>query len=177
MGLGLSQRRVTISTVGLPEKIRRLATLNKQYHLAVSLHAPTEVLRNKLVPINEKIGLTAVLEAADFYFKTTGRQVTYEYVLLHNVNDRPQDARALARQLQRRKAHVNLIPYNPVVGLPFERPQPEAIHQFIAVLRNHGVSATVRKTKGQAIEAACGQLRRRIAELSVSQPEHVTVSH
>jgi len=165
-GLGLSQRRVTISTVGLPEKIWKLATLDRQYHLAVSLHAPTEVLRNKLVPVNEKIGLNAVLEAADCYFRTTGRQITYEYVLLHGVNDRLPDAQALAQRLQRHKAHVNLIPYNPVVGLPFERPTREAVHQFVTVLQNQGVSVTVRKTKGQAIDAACGQLRRRVDDSS-----------
>jgi 23S rRNA (adenine2503-C2)-methyltransferase len=162
LGLGLSQRRVTISTVGLPEKICKLASLNRQYHLAVSLHAPTEELRNELVPVNEKIGLSAVLEAADFYFQTTGRQVTYEYVLLQGVNDRLQDAQALARRLQGRKAHVNLIPYNPVAGLPFERPRAEAIRRFVLVLRARGVSVTVRKTKGRAIDAACGQLRRRL---------------
>jgi 23S rRNA (adenine2503-C2)-methyltransferase len=161
-GLGLSQRRVTISTVGLPEKIRKLATLDRQYHLAVSLHAPTDELRDRLVPVNSKIGLKAVLEAADFYFQTTGRQVTYEYVLLHGVNDRPADARALAQQLQGRKAHVNLIPYNPVAGLPFQRPGRDAVHQFASLLRDRGVSTTVRKTKGQDIEAACGQLRRRL---------------
>ena len=87
-GLGISQRRVTISTVGLPEKIRKLAALNRQYHLAVSLHAPTESLRNTLVPVNEAIGLGAVIAAADAYFQQTGRQVTYEYVLLGGVNDR-----------------------------------------------------------------------------------------
>jgi 23S rRNA (adenine2503-C2)-methyltransferase len=163
-GLGLSQRRVTISTVGLPEKIRKLAALNRQYHLAVSLHAPTEELRNELVPVNEKVGLNAVLEAADFYFQTTGRQVTYEYVLLHGVNDRHQDARALAGRLQGRKAHVNLIPYNPVAGLPFKRPEPEVIRRFVTTLRDRGISTTVRKTKGQAIDAACGQLRRRLEQ-------------
>jgi 23S rRNA (adenine2503-C2)-methyltransferase len=162
LGLGLSQRRVTISTVGLPEKIRKLAALNRQYHLAVSLHAPTEEQRNELVPINERIGLNALLEAADCYFQTTGRQVTYEYVLIHGVNDRLPDAQALARLLRRRKAHVNLIPYNPVDGLPFKRPVPGAVRQFVAVLQNQGVSVTVRKTKGQVINAACGQLRRRV---------------
>jgi 23S rRNA (adenine2503-C2)-methyltransferase len=176
LGLGLSQRRVTISTVGLPEKIRKLAKLNRQYHLAVSLHAPTEKLRNKLVPVNEKVGLGAVLEAADFYFQTTGRQVTYEYVLLHDVNDRPQDAKTLAKQLQGKKAHVNLIPYNPVPGLPFNRPAPEAISRFLAALRERGVSATVRKTKGQAIDAACGQLRRRHEEPGTSSPAVERVS-
>ena len=98
-GLGISQRRVTISTVGLPEKIRKLAAMDRQYHLAVSLHAPTEDLRNELVPVNEAIGLTAVMEAADAYFERTGRQVTYEYVLLGGINDRPAEARALARLL------------------------------------------------------------------------------
>jgi 23S rRNA (adenine2503-C2)-methyltransferase len=169
MGLGLSQRKVTISTVGLPGKIRKLAALDRQYHLAVSLHAPTEELRNELVPVNEKIGLNAVLEAADFYFQTTGRQVTYEYVLLHGINDRLQDAQTLARRLQGRKAHVNLIPYNPVAGLPFERPAPESIHRFVTTLRDQGISATVRKTKGRAIDAACGQLRRRLGAESESR--------
>jgi 23S rRNA (adenine2503-C2)-methyltransferase len=161
-GLGLSPRRVTISTVGLPEKIHKLASLDRSYHLAVSLHAPTEALRNELVPVNASIGLGAVVEAADAYFEQTGRQVTYEYVLLHGVNDRPEDATALGRLLRSRKSHVNLIPYNPVEGLPFERPHPEAIEGFVSALRSWGVSATVRRTKGQAIDAACGQLRRRV---------------
>jgi 23S rRNA (adenine2503-C2)-methyltransferase len=160
-GLGLSPRRVTISTVGLPEKIRKLAALDRPFHLAVSLHAPTEELRNELVPVNEKIGLGAVIEAADAYFQQTGRQVTFEYVLLHGVNDRPEDAEALGRLLAKRKAHANLIPYNPVPGLPFRRPSPESIRQFVDTLRRRGVSVTVRKTKGRPIDAACGQLRRR----------------
>jgi len=160
-GLGMSQRRVTISTVGLPEKIRKLAAQDRQYHLAVSLHAPTEELRNELVPVNEKIGLTAVVEAADDYFRITGRQVTYEYVMLGGINDQPEHSRAMVRLLRGRKSHVNLIPYNPVAGLPFKRPEPESIRRFVADLRDHGVSATVRRTKGQAIDAACGQLRRR----------------
>ena len=161
-GLGISQRRVTISTVGLPEKIRKLAALNRQYHLAVSLHAPTESLRNTLVPVNETIGLGAVIAAADAYFQQTGRQVTYEYVLLGGVNDRHAHAEALCRLLAARGAHVNLIPYNPVAGLPFERPEAEAINRFVAILRNSNVSVTVRKTKGRSIDAACGQLRRRL---------------
>ncbi len=160
-GLGLSPRRVTISTVGLPEKIRRLAALDRPYHLAVSLHAPTEALRDELVPVNAKVGLHAVLEASDEYFARTGRQITFEYVLLHGVNDRPEHARALTDLLNRRKAHVNLIPYNPVEGLPYQRPSPRAIDAFVATLRRGRVSVTVRKTKGRPIDAACGQLRRR----------------
>jgi 23S rRNA (adenine2503-C2)-methyltransferase len=142
--------------------MRELAALDRQYHLAVSLHAPTEALRNELVPVNEKVGLSEVMHAADVYFQTTGRQVTYEYVLLGGVNDRPQDSRALAGLLQGRKAHVNLIPYNPVEGLPFERPKPAAVGRFVDTLKARGVSVTVRKTKGRAIDAACGQLRRRL---------------
>ncbi len=162
-GLGISQRRVTISTVGLPEKILKLAAMDRQYHLAVSLHAPTEALRNQLVPVNEAVGLSAVLAAADAYFDQTGRQVTYEYVLLGEVNDRPADAQALARLLAARRSHVNLIPYNPVEGLAFERPDPEAVERFVTILRGQGISVTVRKTKGRAIDAACGQLRQRLA--------------
>jgi 23S rRNA (adenine2503-C2)-methyltransferase len=161
-GLGLSQRRVTISTVGLPEKMHRLARMDRQYHLAVSLHAPTPELRDELVPINAKVGLGPVMEAADAYFRETGRQVTFEYVLLHGVNDRPRDAEALGRLLAGRKAHVNLIPYNAVPGLPFERPSEAAIDRFVATVRRYGVSVTVRKTKGRPIDAACGQLRRRV---------------
>jgi 23S rRNA (adenine2503-C2)-methyltransferase len=161
-GLGLGQRRVTISTVGLPEKIHKLAALDRQYHLAVSLHAATEELRNELVPINDKVGLAAVLEAADAYFQKSGRQVTFEYVLLGGINDRHQDAVALAELLGNRKAHANLIPYNPVAGLPYRRPEPSAVRQFVATLQSQGVSVSVRKTKGRAIDAACGQLRRRL---------------
>lgn len=161
-GLGLGQRRVTISTVGLPEKMRKLASLDRQYHLAVSLHAPTPELRDQLVPINAKVGLLPVLEAADEYFRRSGRQVTYEYVLLGGLNDRESEARELGKLLAGRKAHVNLIPYNPVEGLPFERPEPAAIRKFVEIVRGRGVSVTVRKTKGREIDAACGQLRRRV---------------
>jgi 23S rRNA (adenine2503-C2)-methyltransferase len=161
-GLGLGQRRVTISTVGLPEKMERLASLDRQYHLAVSLHAPTEALRDTLVPINAKVGLRAVVAAADAYFQRSGRQVTFEYVLLRGVNDRSEDARALADLLALRKAHVNVIPYNPVEGLPFERPSPAAIQRFVEGVRARGVSISVRKTKGKGIDAACGQLRDRL---------------
>jgi 23S rRNA (adenine2503-C2)-methyltransferase len=167
-GLGLSPRRVTISTVGLPEKMRRLAEMDRPYHLAVSLHAPTEALRNELVPINDKVGLGAVLEAADAYFERTGRQVTYEYVLLGEVNDRPEHARALGRLLAGRKAHVNAIPYNPVSGLPYRRPDAASVQRFLDLVREAGVSITLRKTKGREIDAACGQLRRRLEQATGS---------
>ena len=167
-GLGLSQRRVTISTVGLPDRMLELAELQRGYHLAVSLHAPEAALRDELVPINAKVGLSAVMAAADAYFQKTGRQVTFEYVLLRGVNDRPEHAAALGRLLTRRGAHVNLIPYNPVAGLPFERPLQSDVQRFVQTLRAFQCSVTVRKTKGQPIDAACGQLRRRVDDTTES---------
>ncbi len=119
-GLGIGQRHITISTVGLPAKIRRLAELGKQYHLAVSLHAPNDALRTRIVPTNDKTGIPAILEAADDFYAKTGRQVTYEYVLLGGLNDGPTHAKELARLLAGRKAHVNLIPWNDVEGLPYQ---------------------------------------------------------
>jgi 23S rRNA (adenine2503-C2)-methyltransferase len=159
-GLGLSARHVHISTVGVPAKIRRLADLGKQYHLAVSLHAPNDELRTRIVPTNEKVGLSAILEAADYFYAKTGRQVTYEYVLLHEVNDAPAQAVELAQLLRGRQAHVNLIPFNDVAGLPYGRPTQQALDDFLAILRRAGISVKVRKRKGADIDAACGQLRR-----------------
>jgi 23S rRNA (adenine2503-C2)-methyltransferase len=159
-GLGLSARHVTISTVGLPARIRQLADLRKQYGLAVSLHAPNDELRNRIVPTNEKVGLNAILEAADYFHATTGRQVTYEYVLLRDLNDQPQHAAQLARLLRGRGAHINLIPFNDVAGLPYRRLTQQALDDFLAILRSAGLSVKVRKRKGADIDAACGQLRR-----------------
>jgi len=160
-GLKMGQRRVTISTVGLPGKMRELAGLGRSYNLAVSLHAPTEALRDRLVPINAKVGLNAVVDAADTYFRRSGRRVTFEYVMLAGINDGPEQAKALADLLEAKKSHVNLIPYNPVAGLPFERPSQATVRRFEAIIRLRGVSVSVRKTKGREIDAACGQLRRR----------------
>ena len=163
-GLNLGQRRVTISTVGLPEKMHKLAEMDRQYHLAVSLHAAIPEVRDRLVPINARVGLNSVMEAADTYFHRSGRQVTFEYVLLSELNDRTEDATALGRLLTGRKSHVNLIPYNPVQGLPYKRPTDSAIRRFVEIVGHFGVSVSVRKTKGRDIDAACGQLRRRAEE-------------
>jgi 23S rRNA (adenine2503-C2)-methyltransferase len=161
-GLGIGARHVTISTVGLPLKIRRLADLGKQYHLAVSLHAPDDELRTRIVPTNDKTGLAAILEAADYFFERTGRQVTYEYVLLRALNDSEEHGVQLARLLRGRHAHVNLIPFNDVEGLPYRRPTDEALAAFANRLRREGISVKVRKRKGSEIDAACGQLRRSV---------------
>ncbi len=158
-GLDISARRIAISTVGLPDGIRELAATGKPYQLAISLHAPNNALRNKLVPVNRTIGVEAILQAADDYFETTGRRVTFEYVLLGGVNDSVSHARELATLLRGRGAHVNVIPMNQVKQLPFETPSSGRTRQFIEILEADGVKATIRKRKGEDIDAACGQLR------------------
>ncbi len=159
-GLGIGQRHVTISTVGLPAKIRALADRDMQYHLAISLHAPNDALRTEIVPTNSKTGIPEILAAADYFFEKTGRQVTYEYVVLGRQNDQPPHARQLVGLLKGRKAHVNLIPWNEVNGLPFRRPDDDDLRGFIDTVRKAGISVKVRKRKGSDIDAACGQLRR-----------------
>ncbi len=173
-GLGIGARHITISTVGLPIKIRRLADLGKQYHLAVSLHAPNDSVRTRIVPTNEKTGLPAIVAAADYFFERTGRQVTFEYVLLRGINDNAEQARELARLLNSRHAHVNLIPFNDVAGLPYRRPTDEALVAFIAELRRQGVTVKVRKRKGSEIDAACGQLRRQESGVRNQESVHGT---
>jgi 23S rRNA (adenine2503-C2)-methyltransferase len=159
-GLGISHRRITISTVGLPKQIHRLCELNTRYHLAVSLHAPNDELRNKIVPTNKNVGLAPILEAADRYFDISGRRLTFEYVLLSGVNDQPQHAEQLASLLGGRTALLNVIPYNPVAGLPYKTPSPAAIHKFRDILVARGINVKFRQRKGDEINAACGQLRR-----------------
>ena len=159
-GLGISHRRITISTVGLPPAIRRLAELDARYQLAVSLHAPNDELRNQLVPVNKNIGIQSIVEAADHYFEISGRRLTFEYVLLGELNDRPEHARELAELLRGRTALLNVIPYNPVAGLPYKTPSRKAQERFLAILAEAGINVQVRERKGDEIDAACGQLRR-----------------
>ena len=160
IGLGISPRRITISTVGLPQSIDKLAEDKSPYHLAISLHAPNDTLRNQLVPVNKKIGIESILEAADRYFDATGRRLTFEYVLLKDLNDSQQCAEQLVKLLRGRTAMLNVIPYNPVPGLPYETPTAEVIHQFRRILMEAGINVMFRQRKGDDIQAACGQLRR-----------------
>jgi 23S rRNA (adenine2503-C2)-methyltransferase len=159
-GLGISPRRITISTVGLPEAIHRLAETDPRYNLAVSLHAPDDALRRELVKVSRNIPLAEILKAADHYFQASGRRLTFEYVLLAGVNDQLDHARRLDALLGRRTALVNLIPYNPVAGLPFHTPSAAAVRRFVETLRSAGLNVQVRERKGERIDAACGQLRR-----------------
>ncbi|MFK7819889.1 MAG: 23S rRNA (adenine(2503)-C(2))-methyltransferase RlmN [Planctomycetaceae bacterium] len=158
-GLGIGARRITISTVGLPAKIRELAKHGRQYKLAVSLHAPNDRLRTELVPPNKNIGIDQILAATDEYLENKGRRVTYEYVMLEGRNDHREHARELADLLRGQTAHVNLIPMNPVEGLSFKEPSSVSAHSFAKILEDAGVPATIRKRKGEDIDAACGQLR------------------
>lgn len=159
-GLGISPRRITISTVGLPPAIERLAEADAPYHLAISLHAPNDPLRDRLVPVNHKIGIAAIMDAAEKYFQKTGRRLTFEYVLLSDVNDSLQCAEQLVKLLGGKTALLNVIPYNPVPGLPYETPSADAIHRFRRVLLEGGINVMFRQRKGDPIQAACGQLRR-----------------
>ncbi|MFZ5829379.1 MAG: 23S rRNA (adenine(2503)-C(2))-methyltransferase RlmN [Planctomycetota bacterium] len=160
--LEISARRITVSTVGLPKGIRRLADTDCQYHLAVSLHAPADDLRNRLVPANRGVGIAEVLAAADYYFERTGRRVTYEYVLLAGENDQPEHARGLVRLLAGRPSLVNLIPYNPVRGVALATPSAATVEEFARILERGGLTVEVRRRKGDEIDAACGQLRRQM---------------
>lgn len=158
-GLGIGARKITLSTVGLPEQIRRLAEEGLQLNLALSLHAPDDGLRQELVPWG-KASIAELLDACDYYFQRTGREITLEYVLLADVNDSLSHARDLAQVARRLRCNVNLLRYNLVPGLPFERPSAAATHEFQHRLRHLGVNAHVRKSRGRDVDAACGQLRR-----------------
>jgi 23S rRNA (adenine2503-C2)-methyltransferase len=159
--LGIGRRRVTVSTVGLPKQIRRLAGEDLQATLALSLHAPTAELRRRLIPWAEAIDLDAVLAACRYYFERTGREVTLEYCLLAGVNDAATHAARLAEIARDLQAHVNLMMYNPVLELPFERPSKEAAVRFLEQVREAGANAHLRHSRGLEADAACGQLRRR----------------
>jgi 23S rRNA (adenine2503-C2)-methyltransferase len=157
-GLNLGARRVTVSTSGLVPQIEELAKLDLQIGLAISLHATTDELRDELVPVNKRWPIRRLLDAAKDYSRTVGRRVTLEYTLLAGVNDSLDDADRLAAFARELPSKVNLIPYNPVPGLDWKRPSPEAVEAFAERLYPHAPAVTVRQTQGGDIWAACGQL-------------------
>jgi 23S rRNA (adenine2503-C2)-methyltransferase len=156
--LGLSRRRVTLSTVGVVEGIKELAESGLDVSLALSLHAPTQELRKKIIPYAREVELQPVMAAVDHYAEVTGRDVTFEYTLMAGINDQVEHAEALADLLGDRQCTVNCIPYNPVPNRNLQRPSREAVSAFLRALRHRGVVATCRITKGDDIAAACGQL-------------------
>jgi 23S rRNA (adenine2503-C2)-methyltransferase len=157
-GLGISQRSVTVSTVGLVPAIGRLAAEGLSVTLAVSLHAPDDEARDELVPVNRRWKVAEVLDAAWGYAATTGRRVSIEYALIREVNDQAWRADLLGRLLAGRLAHVNLIPLNPTPGSKWTASRPGVQEEFVARLEAHGVPVTVRDTRGREIDGACGQL-------------------
>lgn len=160
-GIGFGARRITLSTIGIPARIDRLEELGRQINLAISLHAPNEELRGRLIPGLDRVPLLDVLAAAERYFQRTGREITFEYVLLGGVNDSEAHARQLVELLDGVRCSVNLIPLNPVDELPFARPQDAAVDKLARILERGGIKTTVRRSRGRDIDAACGQLRRR----------------
>ena len=157
-GFGLGQRHITISTIGIKSGIERLADENLQIGLAISLHAPTNDLRKKLVPTAVPNSVEEIIESGHNYFKRTGRRVTFEYALMDGINDSPDIANNLAKLLKGNGSHVNLIPINPTAG-DFKRPSNNRVHDFERILSKAGINCTIRIEKGTEISAACGQLR------------------
>ena len=160
-GFGMGQRRITLSTVGIVPGIQRLAKEELQINLAVSLHAATDALRQQLMPINRKYPLDALFKAIHAYLQATRRRVTFEWVLIHELNDTPEQAEALAARLGSLLAHVNLIPLNATEGFSGRPSSPERIADFTAVLERRRIPFTLRVRRGGDISAGCGQLRRR----------------
>lgn len=157
--IGISQRSITLSTVGIPGHIHRLAHHHLQVTLAVSLHAPNQSLRQYLIPSGRAYPLEDLLAECREYVEVTGRRVTFEYTVLADVNDRPEHARELAAHLRGFQSHVNLIPYNPIAEADYRRPAAAQIRRFAHILQEAGVAASIRQTRGLEGDAACGQLR------------------
>jgi len=163
-GLHISQRNITVSTCGIVPNMKRLAEEKLQITLALSLHGSTQDKRKVLMPIANKYELSEVLEACDYYFEQTGRRITFEYSLVHGVNDKDEDARELISILKPRNCHLNLIPVNPIKERDFEKPSKKAAENFKNSLERSGINVTIRREMGSDIDGACGQLRRRYVE-------------
>ena len=160
-GLHISQRNLTVSTCGIVPKIRELAMEHLQITLALSLHGSTQEKRKQLMPVANKYDLQEVLKACDFYFQETGRRVTFEYSLVHGVNDTQEDAEELIGILKSRNCHLNLIPVNPIKERDFQQPSRKNALNFKNKLEKSGINVTIRREMGADIDGACGQLRRR----------------
>jgi len=158
-GLGIGARHITISTVGIIDGMHRLAQEGIQVNLAISLHAPNDITRSKIIPSNKKIGINNIVAAAREYFKATRRDISFEYILIDGVNASKQDAESLIRLLKGVQCNVNLLPVNPVEEFHLKPPSQETIEMFCKTLEKHGIVVTLRKRKGDNISAACGQLR------------------
>jgi 23S rRNA (adenine2503-C2)-methyltransferase len=157
--VGIGQRHMTISTVGVPRQITAFAQAQLQATLAVSLHAPNQALRQRLIPSAKRYPLPQLMADCQDYVKTTGRRISFEYTLLAGVNDAPNHAEELAQLLRGFQCHVNLIPYNPIPEAQYQRPTPQSVHNFAQTLEKLHIATSIRQTRGLSASAACGQLR------------------
>jgi 23S rRNA (adenine2503-C2)-methyltransferase len=157
--VGIGARSLTVSTVGIPGKIQQLAQHRLQIVLAVSLHASNQALREQLIPSAKKYTLDHLLDECRDYIQVTGRRVTFEYVLLAGVNDLPENAQELTQRLKGFQTHVNLIPYNPISEVDYQRPRNHRIREFSTILEQANIAVSVRYSRGLEADAACGQLR------------------
>ena len=157
-GLGLSPRRITLSTVGLPKMIKKLADDGVKFHLAVSLHSARDEVRSQIMPINDVAPIAELREALEYWYRATKRRITFEYVVWKGVNDAPEDVHALVQLCKRIPVKVNLIEYNAIGDERFQQADPEALEAYVTALARIGVTAKVRRSRGKDIDAACGQL-------------------
>ena len=163
-GANIGMRHISLSTCGLIERFGDLAAEDLPLTLSVSLHAPDDETRSKIMPANRGRGVEALIAACEKYYQTTGRRISFEYAMIDGVNDTPEHARLLAKHARRVCAHVNLIPLNHVEERPFQPSTPEHLKQFIRILEDAGANVTVRRTLGGDVDASCGQLRKKVAE-------------
>ena len=160
-GLNIGMRHISLSTCGLTEKIDKLGTYNLQLTLTVSLHAPDDATRSKIMPINNAYGVEKVYDACQRYFKNTGRRISFEYAMIDEVNDTGYHAQLLAEHAVKLGAHINLIPLNDVKDSGLKPSKPENLKSFVNILKGKGVNVTIRRRLGSDIDASCGQLRRK----------------
>ncbi len=159
-GMNIGMRHISLSTCGLVPKILALAELSLQLTLSVSLHAPDDETRSKIMPVNRRWNVDELLAACRLYFEKTGRRISFEYAMIRDVNDSPETARLLAQKLKGQQAHVNLIPLNNVEESPLKPSSRQTVQRFQQILESEGLTCTVRRTLGSDIDASCGQLRR-----------------
>ena len=160
-GMNIGMRHISLSTCGIVPKIKALAERQLQLTLSVSLHAPDDEIRSRIMPVNRRWPVEELLDACRLYFDRTGRRISFEYAMIRDVNDSPETAQLLVSRLKGMQAHVNLIPLNNVEESPLRPSTRQAIRQFQQILEEHGVTCTVRRTLGSDIDASCGQLRRK----------------
>ena len=163
-GANIGMRHISLSTCGLIERFDDLAAEDLQLTLSVSLHAPDDETRSKIMPANRGRGVAALIDACERYYRKTGRRISFEYAMIDGVNDTPEHAKLLAQHARRVSAHVNLIPLNHVDERPFQPSTPEHLKTFIRLLEQAGVNVTVRRSLGGDVDASCGQLRKKVAE-------------